>query len=291
MQTEKVWTLDEVKADWARVKCEVAYVRTIVAAHQLMKTFRRQEELKRLAADSLKFRPDQPRIPSGQSGGGQWTDGGGGGQVLSDATPDNFWKPGSQLANNAGGDGSKAPGIGHNQPKEPPSDPLPPPETPPEPSLPEIPETRPEDTRVRNGVIKEVAKYLAKNAGKALGTLAIAAGWLWEAYPYIHSYLDAPRSLDELHAAVSQPEAGYDIHHIVEQTPAEKEGYSRVLIDGRENLVRVPTLKHWEITRWYATRNEAFGMQSPRDYLRGKSWNEKQRIGHQALKSHGVLKP
>ena len=44
MQTEKVWTLDEVKADWARVKCEVAYVRTIVAAHQLMKTLRRQEK-------------------------------------------------------------------------------------------------------------------------------------------------------------------------------------------------------------------------------------------------------
>ena len=44
MHLEKVWTLDEVKADWARVKCEVAYVRTIVAAHLLMKTLRRQEK-------------------------------------------------------------------------------------------------------------------------------------------------------------------------------------------------------------------------------------------------------
>jgi hypothetical protein len=70
MQTEKVWTLDEVKADWARVKCEVAYVRTIVAAHLLMKVLRQQEE--------LKFNPGQPRIPVGQTGGGQWTDGGSG---------------------------------------------------------------------------------------------------------------------------------------------------------------------------------------------------------------------
>jgi hypothetical protein len=46
MQTEKVWTLDEVKADWARVKCEVAYVRTIVAAHRLMNILRQQEAQK-----------------------------------------------------------------------------------------------------------------------------------------------------------------------------------------------------------------------------------------------------
>jgi hypothetical protein len=69
MQMEKVWTLDAVKADWARVKCEVAYVRTIVAAHLLMKALQRQEE--------QKFNPGQPRIPAGQTGGGQWTDGGG----------------------------------------------------------------------------------------------------------------------------------------------------------------------------------------------------------------------
>jgi predicted nucleotidyltransferase len=68
MQMEKVWTLDAVKADWARVKCEVAYVRTIVAAHLLMKALRRQGE--------QKFNPGQPRIPAGQTGGGQWTDGG-----------------------------------------------------------------------------------------------------------------------------------------------------------------------------------------------------------------------
>jgi hypothetical protein len=283
MKMEKVWTLDDVKADWARVKCEVAYVRTIVAAHQLMKILRRQEQQKLLVASSLKYSRDQPRVSAGQSGGGQWTDGGGGGHVLSDATPDSFWQPGSQVANNDSGDGSNKPGIGHN---DPPKDPPNVPEQPPK-----VPAERPSDPQVRTRIIKEVAKYAAKWAVKNLVTLVRVGSWIYEAYPYIKSYGDAPKSLEDLQRAVSQPEAGYDIHHIVEQTPADNEGYTRDVIDGRDNLVRVPTLKHWEITGWYARKDEAFGMKSPREYLRGKSWDEKMAMGKKALVKHGVLKP
>ena len=257
MQTAKVWTLDDVKADWARVKCEVAYVRTIVAAYILLGTLRRQEQIKRLAAEQLKYSPDQPRVSAGQSGGGQRTSGaGGGGQVLSDATPNNFWQPGSQVVNNDGGDGSKKPGMGHNKPpSEPENNPEPPPK---------IPEKRPSDPRVRTRIIREVAKYIAKKVAENLGPGVRIGGWLLEAYPYIKSYGDPPKYLEELQQAASQPEAGYDIHHIVEQTPAENEGYARDVIDGRDNLVRVPTLKHWEITGWYARKNIDFDFQSPR---------------------------
>lgn len=64
-----------------------------------------------------KFRPDQARVPPGSREGGQWTDEGGGGgstssgggevrpgsgtndpRVLSDAIPDNYYKPGAQVA-------------------------------------------------------------------------------------------------------------------------------------------------------------------------------------------------
>jgi hypothetical protein len=64
-----------------------------------------------------KYRPDQPRVPAGNSDGGQWTaDGAGDGsrssgsqpttkpppindpRVISDATPDNNWKPGARYA-------------------------------------------------------------------------------------------------------------------------------------------------------------------------------------------------
>lgn len=61
------------------------------------------------------FNSDEPRVPAGSSGGGQWTAEGVGnpsaalGAVLSDATPDNNWIPGAQYAAN------DPPGIGHNQ--------------------------------------------------------------------------------------------------------------------------------------------------------------------------------
>ena len=163
---------------------------------------------------------------------------------------------------------------------------------------PNVPKERPPTARLRNRVIKEVAKWLAKAAAREVagpvGTLlniVEAGSWLYEAYPYIRSYLDEPKTLDELHQAVRTRDVGYDIHHIVEQTPAEQDGYPRSLIDGPENLVRVPTLKHWEITGWYMTGNEDYGGLSPRAYLRGKNWEERRRVGLRALIRHGVLTP
>jgi hypothetical protein len=94
-----------------------------------------------------------------------------------------------------------------------------------------------------------------------------------------------------LQADVAYPEKGYQIHHIMEQTAAERWGLSRSEIDDPSNLVRVPTMKHWEITGWYGRSNEDFGGQSPREYLSDKSASERYRIGLYALRLHGVLKP
>lgn len=63
------------------------------------------------------------------------------------------------------------------------------------------------------------------------------------------------------------------------------------LIDARDNLACIPRFKHWEITSWYMTKNDAFGDIPPREYLRGKEWTERMRIGLDALILHGVLKP
>jgi hypothetical protein len=53
----------------------------------------------------IKYSPDQPRVPAGNPGGGQWTSESEGGaepandsRVISDAAPDNTWKPGAQYA-------------------------------------------------------------------------------------------------------------------------------------------------------------------------------------------------
>jgi hypothetical protein len=118
------------------------------------------------------------------------------------------------------------------------------------------------------------------------------ASWLIEeGAPYIEAYADPPKSLEELQDAVSTPARGYDIHHIVEQTPAAQDGFSRSLIDSPDNLVRIPTLKHWQITGWYMTPSEDYGGLSPRSYLRGKSWQERVQVGYRGLIRAGVLRP
>jgi hypothetical protein len=214
------------------------------------------------------FDPNQPRVPAGNPDGGQWTSGVGAG--------------GGDLG--AGGSVGSA-SVG-GSPGDSGSDP------------PKIPTERPESARVRYRVIKEVAKWLVKIGARELtgpiGTaLNIAEGvsWLYEAYPYVRAYTDVPKTLQELNESIRVPRAGYDVHHIVERTAAEQDGYPRSLIDAPENLVRIPTLKHWEITGWYITENEDYGGLSPRAYLRGKSWEERRRVGIEALIKHKVLEP
>jgi hypothetical protein len=84
---------------------------------------------------------------------------------------------------------------------------------------------------------------------------------------------------------------GYNIHHIVEQTSARQDGHSEAKINAAENLVRIPTLIHREITAWDNTKTDDFGGLSPRNYLRGKSWQERRDLGLRKLIEFGVLKP
>ena len=161
-----------------------------------------------------------------------------------------------------------------------------------------FPEERPTTAQLRNRVVKELVKWLGKAALREvtgpIGTflnIAEGASWLYDAYPYVRAYFDEPKTLDELRQAVASPETGYNIHHIVEQTPAEQEGYLRHEIDAPEDLARIPTLKHWQINAWYQTPNEDLGWLSPREYLRRRSSDERVRVGREALVGAGVLKP
>lgn len=131
-------------------------------------------------------------------------------------------------------------------------------------------------------------------AGEPAGEFLLAleaADWLWQYRPWIYSYLDPPTTLEKLQEAALNPQPGYDVHHIVEQTPAENDDFPRSLIDGPENLVLIPTLKHWQISGWYSRPNPDFGGLSPRDYLRGKDWAERVRVGEMALIFYGVVQP
>jgi hypothetical protein len=249
-----------------------------------------------LAADRIAYRErkggyneDEPRVPQRQTGGGEWTDGGGGST-----------KPAASADNNGGSRPrifiyvpTKDEGGGGGATDDSDSD---------GPQIGEPPEVPIEEFPTKRALYqftKEATLWLTKAALKEIsnpliGTFlnAIEAGRIaYKAYPYIKAYFDPPKPLNELQQNASNPATGYDIHHIVEQASAEKSGYPRQMIDAPENLVRIPTLKHWEINAWYSRYNRDFGSRSPRDYLRDKNWTERIRVGHYALVKYGVLLP
>jgi hypothetical protein len=156
---------------------------------------------------------------------------------------------------------------------------------------PMVPAQRPPTARMRNAIVRAVARWLRFTPLGRLATLVEVGSWLYEQSGYITAYLDAPKSLEELQRAVADRRTGYDVHHIVEQTPARQDGFGEGLIEGRDNLVRVPTLKHWELTAWFNTKNKDYGGLSPRNFLRGQSWEERRQVGLQALIVVGALKP
>jgi hypothetical protein len=95
--------------------------------------------------------------------------------------------------------------------------------------------------------------------------------------------------------AVDDQRFGYEIHHIVEAqfTSGNPLSNARLFpeqINSPENLVRVPYWKHIEISAWYSSRNSLYGNQTPREYLRGKSWKDQYDLGLEALRLFGILK-
>jgi hypothetical protein len=129
--------------------------------------------------------------------------------------------------------------------------------------LPGIPRQRPPTSPERTAIAKTVAAYLLERGLTNAGEYIAKTSWLYNAILYINSYLDAPKSLEELQAGASTSRLGYDVHHIVEQSSAAEAGQ---------------------------TRNPDYGDLSPREYLRGKDWDERRRVGLDALAKVGVLK-
>ena len=102
---------------------------------------------------------------------------------------------------------------------------------------------------------------------------------------------DPPEALDELQSRADTPsERGYEDHHIVGQHDQNRRQFGDDSIDSRANKVRIPVLKHLDINGWYSKPNDEFGGLSPRDYLRGRSWDEQTRVGLRVLREFGVLK-
>jgi hypothetical protein len=242
----------EAKRDAARLRGQIAGNAMLLALYRLEGLLRKAN-----------FKPDQPRVPAGSSEGGQW-------------------------AGEGSGDGSSTVhhprllSIGYRPGKEPPKPPR-------------IPVDKPASGTVRNTIIKATVKFLvgAARVGARVDPpvwAAIeAASW---AKPYIASYFDKPKTLEALQRAASEPETGYDIHHVVERSSAKHAGFPESLIESPENRVKIPTLKHWQINSWFEAPTDIFGGLTPRGYLRNPKigWEERVKIGKDALVKAGVLK-
>jgi hypothetical protein len=202
------------------------------------------------------YNPDQPRVPAGSAEGGRWTSGAGG---VSEAEATDASAPSDDGSIQLAGD------IPQND-------------------TPEIPEERPPTSSERTGIMR----WLSNNP-TIFDLIVQPPLWLQRTLPYIQADMDPPRTLEELQEAVGSPATGYDIHHIVEQTSAERDGFPRSQIDASDNLVRIPAMRHWQINAWYQRPSDDFGGISPREYLQGRSWDDRMAIGLYALERVGVL--
>lgn len=202
------------------------------------------------------FNPNQPRVPRGDPRGGQWTrDGNASGAKPLDPPPS-----GPPIL------------LGH------PEDPL------------EIPRDRPPTEKVRNAIIKRLARW-ALRQGLRKAPLVGDAIWVYEFAERIAAFLEPPKALEELQRDAERWRLGTEKHHIVEEDAARKEAFLEEWIQAPENLVRISRIKHEDITAWFMTKNEKYGGLSPREYLRSKPWSEGRRVGLEAMIEAGVLKP
>lgn len=159
---------------------------------------------------------------------------------------------------------------------------------------PDVPREMPKTSAERTGVMRAIANWLGKNSGLAADVYSVTVSnveWLKDRQDLIQAARDEPKTYEELQAGVDQSRPGYDRHHVVEQTWAEYFGFSRSQIDDPSNLVSIPRLRHYQITGWYGKKNDQFGGLTPREYSSDKSWDERMRVGREAMILFKVLKP
>jgi hypothetical protein len=289
----------ERDAEDAAIAAELA--RLLALRDELMEI--KAELARRRREDEVKYSPDQPRVPKRNPGGGQFTRLGGDGQSpstniaqpmgdinLGDAsssddtsgllhitiTPDASDSEGVQLAGDPSDD------LGNTPLDDPP---------------PKIPPRKPDTREGRMAFVRTAARWVGRQLVRHAPTVDAFFRALDQVEQInaltaaIKSANDPARTLEELQARVSPTsQPGYHDHHIVGQHAENRARFGDSLIDSRENLVRIPVLKHIDISAWYQKRNEKFGDLSPRDYLRDKDWDEQMRVGLDRLRTSGVLR-
>jgi hypothetical protein len=176
--------------------------------------------------------------------------------------------------------------------------------------VPKLPADRPPTARELNTRGRVMTNRLgpqvnsgAKSKAQALGEFAQESGvgdWLGTQFGRFLSNFDDPRSLDDLIAREKNNDPprsiGYETHHIVEvhrnsdDPLANSNNFSPDELESDANKVRIPYYGHRDISQFYSTPNDKYGGLSPREYLRGKSWDEQYQFGLNVMRDSGVLK-
>jgi hypothetical protein len=261
--------------------------------------------------EEAKYSPSQPRVPAGNPRGGQWTDRSGGQSTVAGPSEDPGQSQDADLTQPMGnvdiGDvtgsselddlfnirpadtrvsGVQLAGDLPENPKAPLDDPPP-----------KIPQEEPATREGRMGFVRGAAQWVARNAGRYAPAVDVFFGALDQVEKIkaltdaIKSANDPAKTLEELQEPIgTDSQGGYHDHHIVGQHAQNREQFGDSRIDSRENKVRIPVLKHIDISAWYSRGNDEYGGLSPRDYLRDKDWDEQIRVGLDRLRKHEVLK-
>jgi hypothetical protein len=287
---------------------QAAFEAEIAAGYQLLAVLREEvaslrAELKRRRLEEAKYSPDQPRVPKRNPGGGQFSRIGGG---IGQSPSVNIAQPmgnvdvgdvtGSSDASglfDIGPDDTSVDGV--QLAGDPPDNPKTPLDDPP----PKIPQERPDTREGRMGFVRDAAQWVARNVGRYAPAVDAYFGALDQVEKInaltdaIKSANDPAKTLEELQARVGPvSEPGYHDHHIVEEAAARSAGDPESLIQGRDNLVRIPVLKHIDITSYYSTKVEQPDgtMLSWRDQLKNEDFETRRQFGLDVLRKRGVLK-
>jgi hypothetical protein len=126
----------------------------------------------------------------------------------------------------------------------------------------------------------------------ATGLTDKIGGELAEIFFRFKTRFDDPKTLDELQARARGTKVdrlGYENHHIVEVTPNDGK-IPDELLQGRDNIVSIPYYLHRDISDFYSRKNKDYDNKTPRDWLRGKSFEEQYQEGLKIMRQFGALK-
>ena len=81
----------------------------------------------------------------------------------------------------------------------------------------------------------------------------------------------------------------YDLLRLVEQG-GQNSYLDQSEIQSGENIVRIPYYRHKDVQSYYQTPNPLLGGLTPREYLRGRSFQEQFEFGLKVLRDLGIMK-